>query len=98
MKFCHACGAEWEEAHEPGRQEACLKCGADMHCCRNCGYYDTSRGDDCQLRNTDPPVEKERWNDCPEFRLAQRKNSLAEHTPAQDKDELKKKWNSLFKE
>ena len=97
MRRCHACGEEWAEAHQPGREEACLKCAADMHCCRNCEFYDTSRGDDCVLRNTDPPVDKQRWNDCYEFRLADRPDPGSGPSPDRNED-LKKKWDSLFKD
>ena len=97
MKICHQCKAEWVESHSPGRQETCLKCGADMHCCMNCKFYDPSRGDDCALNNTDPPRDKVRWNDCEEFVLKE-SSGINDPKGVDSKEDLKSKWDSLFKD
>ena len=99
MKTCHSCLQEWTESHSPGRQEVCLNCGADMHCCLNCKHYDTGRADDCALNHTDPPRDKARWNDCEEFMLADRKApGKPQQSGADKKQDFKSKWDSLFKD
>ena len=67
-----------------------------MHCCRNCKFYDVSRGDDCNLRNTDPPGDKVRWNDCSEFQIAN--PDPRRNPPKISKADAKSKWDSLFKD
>jgi len=96
MKSCHACGAAWEEKFQPGLRDACMKCAADMHCCRNCRFFDPMKARQCASPTTDPPTDKENANVCDEFELADRQ------APPPSKDDRKKaleeKWKNLFKE
>lgn len=66
---CHRCGAEWssETALQPGVKEACEKCGAYLHCCLNCKFYDTSKPYDCYVPNIEPVTDKEGANFCDDF-------------------------------
>ena len=97
MKACHACGAPWEERHDPGRNETCMNCGADMHCCLNCGLYDPMKSGQCASRTTDPPSDKKSTNSCDEFAMANRPAGAA--SPGEDrKKAFKDKWDSLFKD
>ena len=96
MKSCHACGAVWDEKHDPGRGETCLRCGADMHCCLNCRAYDPIKSGGCASRTADPLSDKAAANSCDDFVMADRPAGAAR--PAVDRrDDLKKKWDSLFK-
>ena len=96
MKTCHACGAAWGEKHEPGRNETCMKCGADMHCCLNCRVYDPMKARSCASMTTDPPSDKEAANSCEEFQMADR------HRAQQSQDDrqkaLEEKWKGFFKD
>ena len=96
MKYCHACGALWEERHDPGRGETCLRCGADMHCCMNCRHYDPIKAGDCALRNTDPPADKAKANVCDDFQMADR--AQPPPSDAGRKRAVEEKWKSLFKD
>jgi len=96
MKACHSCGAVWEEQHDPGRNEACLRCGADMHCCLNCLMYDRMKANQCSSRTADPPSDKAATNSCDEFQMADRKGAAAA-PPVDRKKALEEKWEGLFK-
>jgi len=96
MKTCHACGAIWEEKHEPGVRDLCLRCGADMHCCLNCRIYDPRKSRRCASMTADPPSDKEAANSCDEFQLADRPSG--EPSPADRKKATEEKWKSLFKD
>ena len=76
--------------------ETCLNCGADMHCCLNCDFYEPQRSDGCSLRNLESPRDKERWCDCSEFRLADR--SQRDNIGPSIREEAQKKFNALFKD
>jgi len=95
LKTCHACGAVWQEKHEPGKNEACLRCGTDMHCCLNCRMYDPIKARRCTSATTDPPSEKETANSCEEFQMADRQS--AGPSPMDRKKTLEEKWKDLFK-
>jgi hypothetical protein len=96
MKTCHACGAIWEEKHEPGRGETCMQCGADMHCCMNCRMYDPMKAHSCSSTTTDPPSDKVGANSCEEFQMADR--TQAAPSPEARKKALEEKWKGLFKD
>jgi hypothetical protein len=96
MKRCRVCGAPWEEKHEPGKNESCMRCGADMHACRNCRLFDPLKARQCASMTADPPSDKESANDCDEFQLADREDPVSSKDDR--KKELDEKWKGLFKE
>ena len=93
MKSCHHCGEAWEgtPGSQPGRDELCPKCGADVHCCSNCRLYDPSASRQCLSRTTDGVSDKAKRNFCDEFEFV---NTRGSAPPA--KDDLDKKWKDLF--
>jgi hypothetical protein len=95
MKACHACGQAWEGSpgSQPGRDETCVKCGADMHVCLNCRLYDPSAHRECTSVSTEPPKNKEKRNFCEEFMMAG--GAKGSSSPAGAPDQ-KKKWDDLF--
>lgn len=54
-----------------GRRESCPKCGADLHCCRNCRFYDPTVYNECRETQAERVVEKEKSNFCDYFELAE---------------------------
>lgn len=38
--YCHSCRRQLELAKKPGRADECTHCGAELHACLNCEYYD----------------------------------------------------------
>jgi len=75
--FCHQCGGEVVFQDRVGRTEACV-CGADLHCCLNCVFYDTSAYNDCREPNAERVLDKGRSNFCDYFEFAlNRKSTLS---------------------
>ena len=66
MKVCHACSATIEQKFI-GRADECPKCGADLHVCMNCRFYDERMGRSCREPQAEPPREKARANFCDYF-------------------------------
>jgi len=95
MKACHACGAVWDERHEPGRNETCLRCHAELHCCLNCRMYDVMKARQCASFTADPPSDKISANSCEEFQMADRLG--AGPSPGDRKKAFEEKWKGLFK-
>ncbi len=89
--FCHQCGSEVEVKDRVGRGEAC-SCSADLHCCLNCVFYDTSAYNDCREPNAERVLDKDKANFCDYFKfVSDRRKSSAKANNA--KSELE----ALFK-
>ncbi len=93
MKKCHACGEMWESSPgtQPGRNEICAKCGADLHCCLNCGLHDVSLHNQCSSHSTEYVKDKEKRNFCDEFEFSSKGGG---NNPGGGMEE---KWKDLFK-
>lgn len=75
-----------------GRRDACEKCGTDLHCCRNCQFYDRASYNECSEPMADRIVEKEKGNFCDFFQLSTKKQGSVDKTA-----EAKKKLEELFR-
>jgi hypothetical protein len=95
MKACYACKAPWEgvPGTQPGRNETCSKCGADLHACLNCRFYDPGAHHECRSSTTEPVRDKDKRNFCDEFEFVDRAIGGTAPPP----DDAKKKWDDLFK-
>lgn len=71
MSACHACGAEIPSVERIGRREICARCGAELHCCRNCRFYAPGMHNDCAENQAERVVEKTRSNFCDYFALGE---------------------------
>jgi len=92
MNICHKCKKEIAQDFFIGRQSQCASCGADLHCCLNCSFYDVGSYNDCREPQAERVLDKSRSNFCDFFTFKQ----TAKTTGAADsvtKDELEK----LFK-
>ena len=52
-----------------GRETRCRACGKDLHVCRQCTFYDTTKGKSCAEPVADEVRDKERANFCGYFTL-----------------------------
>ena len=80
MIRCHACLKELDIRPPIGRQEVCIFCGSDLHCCLNCGFYKIGAYNDCREPQAERVIEKSQNNFCDYFNfgsapLANRKES-----------------------
>ena len=67
MKQCHACSAEVVILERIGRRDLCEKCGADLHCCRNCRHHDLFAQNQCREPGTEPVRDREAGYFCDFF-------------------------------
>jgi hypothetical protein len=64
---CFRCGTAYEFTDRIGRRDACPKCDADLHCCRNCRHYSPGAHNQCNETQADWVREKDRANYCDYF-------------------------------
>ena len=66
---CWRCGTAIDARTGVGRRAACLSCGSDLRCCRNCRFYDPTMNNECREPQAERQVDKERGNFCDWFSL-----------------------------
>jgi len=65
---CWKCGASLADYTLPLRRlEECRACGAELHVCKLCRFYDTSKAKHCQEPIAEEVKDKERANFCDYF-------------------------------
>ena len=68
---CWKCGGSLAEFSLPfGRAEYCRACRAELHVCRMCRFYDTSKAKQCAEPVAEPVLNKDRANFCGYFEPA----------------------------
>ena len=79
---CFNCKKElqFKEA-KVGLREECLHCGADVHACKNCEFYDPKAYNECRESSADVVREKDRANFCDYFQITTR-GAMAEDPAA----------------
>jgi len=93
MSHCFSCQKELNVEGQIGRRDECPSCGADLHCCRNCEFYDPQAYNECREPVADRVKEKDRSNFCDWFKLG-------DHKAQEEADkvaEAKRKLAELFK-
>lgn len=90
---CFSCHnpTELEVGRKILRHEECPTCGASMHCCKMCKYYDQTAYNECRESIAERIVDKEKANFCEFFFLV---GDSAEHENKENPLDLA---NSLFK-
>lgn len=89
---CFKCGKENPTSDKVGFRESCFSCGQDLHCCKNCKFYDSSSYNECRETQADRVLDKEKANFCDYFQ------SGTGQTPNTSPiDEAKRKLEELFK-
>ena len=62
---CWKCGHLLQEVLLPlPRLAKCRSCNADLHCCRQCRFYDTTVSKQCREPIAEPVQDKQRANFC----------------------------------
>ena len=90
--FCYKCGNEIDfDRIKMARTDPCLHCGQDMHCCKNCEYWDPGYHNECREQITEYITDRERANHCTNFTF---KDGKGETT---DIESAKTKLENLFK-
>ena len=69
---CYHCQQKVDTKERIGRGETCTGCDANLRCCRNCMFYDTSYANACREPQAEPVVDKETGNFCDFFAPGER--------------------------
>ena len=98
MKKCHACGEVWEgpPGAQPGRNETCPRCGADLHCCLNCRHYDPAVHHECLSSTAEFVRDKDRRNYCDEFEFSGGAPGKGPRGGGASEGDMDRKWKDLF--
>jgi len=94
MPGCYKCGHTFAEGYKPGRQDVCPTCGAAVHCCLNCRFYDESAHNKCLEPNSEWVSDREKGNFCGYFQLG---TKAASDEYKKELDKSRKRWESLWK-
>ncbi len=64
---CHNCGRDNKIIGKVVRGDECAHCKAEMHCCKNCRFFDPAKNNQCRETQADYVREKVRDNFCEYF-------------------------------
>jgi hypothetical protein len=92
---CHACRREvpLPTGSLIARRDECPHCHAELHCCRNCQYYDTSAHHECREPQAEYVRDKSAANFCDYFAA----RTGAPPAAAEDRSAALSKLDALFK-
>jgi len=92
---CFSCNAAIELAagERIGFRDTCVKCGSDLHTCRNCAHYDPGAYNQCREPNAEWVSDRERANRCDYFAYGDRSHDSAGGEQARARSAL----DNLFK-
>ena len=94
---CNRCGQLRVGIEDPTHDETCLKCGADLHTCGNCRFFDTTTLWECRENIPVRVVGKQVKNTCTFFQPKIVKDLAADKgTKLQTPDEARKAFDALF--
>ena len=65
--FCHKCKGELVFEVKMQRADTCPHCAVDLHCCKNCEYWDASAHNQCKEHIAEYIPEREAANRCTFF-------------------------------
>ena len=95
---CNQCGQLRQNLGDLTTDEACLKCGADLHTCGNCRFFDTTTLWECRENIPARVVGKHAKNLCTFFQPKIVKDLSADKgSKLQTPDEARKAFDALFK-
>lgn len=90
--ICHRCKKTIAPSEKIGFREDCPSCGADLHVCVNCDFYDASVYNKCRETSAERVLDKEKANRC-EYFVVRSSNQNTTSAPS----DAKKKLEELFK-
>jgi hypothetical protein len=93
---CKACGEKRRDPEEIRPDTTCRKCGADLHACVQCAFFDTSARFECSKPIPARIPDKKKRNECSFYAPAQSfdlTGSRATGTP----DDARAAFDRLFK-
>ena len=95
---CNRCGELQNILGDCTPESTCMKCGADLHTCGNCRFFDTTTMWECRQNIPARVVGKQARNECTFFSPKIVKDLAADKTRApQTPDDARKAFDDLFK-
>jgi hypothetical protein len=95
---CNRCGQQRLGLDEPTNDEQCMKCGADLHTCGNCRFFDTTTTWECRENIPARVSNKHARNACTFFSPKVVKDLAAgKGKQIQTPDDARKAFDALFK-
>ena len=64
---CWACGEELDMTVKVQRRDECINCGADLHVCKNCRFWDPGYANECRENTAYYIRDREKANFCMAF-------------------------------
>ena len=94
---CHKCGAAIDvpAGQKILRRDVCSCCGADLHCCYNCRFYDPGKHQQCVETQAEYVQYKDEGNFCEYFQPGAPAGRRG--AGGQKADDARRKFDSLFK-
>jgi hypothetical protein len=92
--ICVACQADLGRPERVGRRDACPRCAAELHACRQCRFYDPRSSDGCREPQAERVLDATRGNFCDHFSAAE---APAPTAPAAGASEARAALARLFK-
>jgi hypothetical protein len=94
---CNACGHQRLGLEQPTTDETCMKCGADLHTCGNCRFFDTTTLWECRANITARVSPKHARNECTFFAPKVVRDLAADKSrQPQTPDDARKAFDALF--
>jgi hypothetical protein len=95
---CNACSTVRIGLEAPTPDETCVKCGADIHTCGNCRFFDTTTTWECRENIPARVSPKHTRNACAFFQPKVVRDLAADKgRQAQTPDDARKVFDALFK-
>jgi hypothetical protein len=95
---CNSCGHQRIGLEQPTSDETCMKCGADLHTCGNCRFFDTTAPWECRENIPARVSPKHTRNECTFFQPKVVKDLAADKArQPQTPDDARKAFDALFK-
>lgn len=95
---CHNCGREIKLIAKVARTEECPHCGADMHCCKNCRFFDPGKNNQCSETQAEWVRDKLAANFCDFFEPNTRVPLTTRGSGESGRgDDVRKAFDKLFK-
>jgi hypothetical protein len=91
IAYCHKCSEELDLFTKIARTDTCDHCKADLHCCKNCEFYEPGANNDCREPMMHEP-DKEKANFCASFGMTKKKPATQT-----SRNDVKAKFDALFK-
>ncbi len=93
---CHNCGREIKLVGKAMRGDECPHCKADLHCCKNCRFFDPGKSNQCTETQADYVRDKVKANFCDYFQANNRLPLTKRSIEPVQRDDARKNFDKLF--